>query len=60
MPEQHRKDSRHAEHQRKGDEIPLLAEKIYVRILKKFHSRKTPRRSSLVVPSFSFAKSLDP
>jgi hypothetical protein len=38
MPEKHREDSRRAEDQRKGDEIPFLAEEIYVGALKKFHS----------------------
>src|SRR6516165_5396625 len=42
MPKQHGKDSRHAEHQRKGEKIPLFPEKIYIRVLKKFHSIKTP------------------
>jgi hypothetical protein len=42
MPEQHREYTRHAEHQRKGEKVPLFAEKIYVWVPKKFHSLKTP------------------
>ena len=36
VPEQHGNNSRHAEDQRKGEKIPLLAEKIDVRIFKEF------------------------
>jgi hypothetical protein len=42
MPEQHGKYARHAEQQRKGEKIPLLAEKVYVRISKKFHAVVKP------------------
>src|SRR5438128_12611694 len=38
MPEQHGKHSRHAEHQRKGEKIPLLAEKVDVGLFKEFHA----------------------
>ena len=38
MPEQHRQYPRHAEQKRKGEKIPLLTQKVYVRISKKFHA----------------------
>jgi hypothetical protein len=38
MPEQHGKDTGHAEDERESEEVPLLAEKIYVWISKKFHA----------------------
>jgi hypothetical protein len=38
MPEQHGKYAGHAEDQRESEEVPLLAEKIYVGITKKFHA----------------------
>jgi hypothetical protein len=46
VPEQHGQNTGHAEHQREGEEIPFLAQKIYVRILKKFHSE-----SPLIAPA---------
>src|SRR5216684_3767475 len=42
MPEQHRKYPRDAEHQRKGEKIPLFTKKIYIWISKKFHSAPSP------------------
>jgi hypothetical protein len=42
MPEQHGKYARHTEHQRKGEKIPLLAQKVYVWISKKFHAFVRP------------------
>jgi hypothetical protein len=42
MPKQHGKYSRHTEHQRKGEKIPLLAQKVYVWISKKFHAVVKP------------------
>jgi hypothetical protein len=41
VPEKHRQDAGYAEDQRKGEEIPFLAEKIYVGITKKFHFNLT-------------------
>ena len=41
MPEQHRTHTRDAEDQRKRNEVPLLAQEIYIRILKKFHAART-------------------
>jgi hypothetical protein len=38
MPEQHGKDTGHADDERESEEVPLLAEKIYVWISKKFHA----------------------
>jgi hypothetical protein len=38
VPEQHGKNASHAEDQRESEEIPLLAEEIYVWIAKKFHA----------------------
>jgi hypothetical protein len=38
MPEQHRENSRGAEDQREGNEVPLLAKKVDIRITKKFHA----------------------
>src|SRR5438552_13991710 len=55
MPERHGKNSRYAEDQRKGDEIPLLAKKIYVRITKKFHAALT--LSVVTLPSFVLRRS---
>ena len=40
MPEQHREDASDAEHQRKGNEVPLFAQEIDIRIAKKFHAAK--------------------
>jgi hypothetical protein len=37
VPEQHGKQARHAEHEREGEKIPLLAEKIDVGIAKELH-----------------------
>src|SRR5579864_9526954 len=37
VPEQHGKYPRHAEDQRKGEKIPLLAEKIYAGTAKELH-----------------------
>jgi hypothetical protein len=42
MPEQHGKQSRNAEHQRKREKVPLFPEKIYVGVFKKFHAMNTP------------------
>jgi hypothetical protein len=42
MPKQHGKYSRHTEQQRKGEKIPLLAQKVYVWISKKFHAVVKP------------------
>jgi hypothetical protein len=42
MPKQHGKQSRYAEHQRKGEKIPLLAEKVYVGFFEKFHAVVKP------------------
>ena len=39
MPEQHRENSRYAEDEREGDEVPLLTEKVDIRITKKFHAK---------------------
>src|ERR1700736_640887 len=47
MPKQHGKYSRHAEQQRKGEKIPLLAQKVYVWISKKFHAVVQPLYRSL-------------
>jgi hypothetical protein len=52
MPEQHGKYSRHAEEQGKGEKIPLLTEKVYVWISKKFHAVVKPLFSRLN-PGFS-------
>src|SRR2546428_3651372 len=41
-PEHHGKYTRHAEHQRKGEKIPLFPKKIYIWISKKFHSAPSP------------------
>jgi hypothetical protein len=38
VPEQHGEDTGHAKDQREGEEVPLLAEEIYVGIAKKFHA----------------------
>jgi hypothetical protein len=38
VPEQHGKHTGHAEDQREREEVPLLAEEIYVGITKKFHA----------------------
>ena len=48
MPKQHGEYSRHAEHQRKGEKIPLLAQKVYVWISKKFHAVVKPLLLSLL------------
>jgi hypothetical protein len=50
VPEQHGEQARHAEHQRKGEKVPLLAKKIYVCVTKKFHAvpQIVVGRSSLV------------
>src|ERR1700751_2803088 len=48
MPEQHRADARYAEYQREGDEIPLLAQEIDIRITKKFHALEPFRHASSV------------
>jgi hypothetical protein len=45
MPEEHGEHSRHTEHQRKGEKIPLLAQKVYVWISKKFHAVVKPLSS---------------
>src|SRR6266481_4105484 len=37
VPQGHGKNAGHAEDQREAEEVPLFAEKIYVRIAKKFH-----------------------
>src|SRR5260221_4081970 len=37
VPEEHGKNAGNAEDQREAEEVPLFAEKIYVRIAKKFH-----------------------
>jgi hypothetical protein len=37
VPEQQRKQARHAEDQRKGEKIPLFSQKIYVGIAKELH-----------------------
>jgi hypothetical protein len=42
MPEQHGKHSRHAENEGKGEEVPLLPQKIYVCVSKKFHAAFDP------------------
>ena len=42
MPEQHGKQSRNAENQRKGEKVPLLAQKIYVGIAKELHGFAYP------------------
>jgi hypothetical protein len=39
MPEQHRTYACDAEDQREGDEVPLLAQEIDIRITKKFHEK---------------------
>jgi hypothetical protein len=45
MPKQHGEYTRYAEHQRKGEKIPLLAQKVYVWISKKFHAVVKPLSS---------------
>jgi hypothetical protein len=42
VPEQHGKHTRNAEDQRKGEKIPLLAQKIYVGIAKELHGLSSP------------------
>jgi hypothetical protein len=42
MPEQHGKHTRQTEDQRKSEKIPLLAEKVDVRVAKKFHASSSP------------------
>jgi hypothetical protein len=61
MPKQHGEYSRNAEHQRKGEKIPLLAQKVYVWISKKFHAVVKPLFCCLVLLFFAFfAESLAP
>jgi hypothetical protein len=48
MPEKHREDPRHAKHQREGEKIPLLAEKIYVWIAKKFQAANLSFKVSML------------
>ena len=59
MPEQHGKYARHTEHQRKGEKIPLLAQKVYVWISKKFHAVVKPLFSLLNL-GLSFASFAEP
>ena len=42
VPEQHGKYARHAEDQRKGEKVPLLAEKIDVDVMKELHRFLAP------------------
>ncbi len=42
VPEQNREDARHAEDQRKGEEVPLLPQPIDVNAMKQFHSKTPP------------------
>ena len=42
MPEQHGEHTRDAEDQRKGEKIPLFAQKIYVDVVKELHRLSSP------------------
>jgi hypothetical protein len=42
MPKEHRKHTRHAKHQGKGEKIPLFPEKIYIGIAKELHLLSSP------------------